>query len=466
MGEYIGITGGSPLVSFWISPLIGGCRFLRPRNLLAPSCLVAVRVRDLSDIFIFHPTRSALANAAVPGQASGSPVWPRPLSCAGRPHRSPELLPVRPVAYWNVHALRPCLSSCFLKRWVSTVDFPVRVNWSSLRRGAISGHNGDVTLRLVLHALPHPDHQASAGSSCPACGSVDGSLGHRYWGCQNNRLLDLEAFTIIGRPPDLQAWIFGSSLEDDELDILASEKSRIYRCSLPNKYPKKRENEQIFGGALILLAVIPRSTLADELNARLKSSVLWQYVEKISLKTNMRVQLQQDEYSERFAKQLLDIRNVKMEIEETTPCITLPEKILSHFFQIHRIIRKIFNELILLSITTITCELVNYPIKLLNSLDLPGMPRYILSLKIGSPIIVLTKYESTATMQWDLAISKKIMNIIIEATILNRKHRGVLLPRIPMIPTDTSFEFKRRRFPVQLAFVIQSTGTIIASMWI
>ncbi|GFV52935.1 ATP-dependent DNA helicase [Trichonephila clavipes] len=78
-----------------------------------------------------------------------------------------------------------------------------------------------------------------------------------------------------------------------------------------------RGNEQIFGGVLILLAgdfrqtlpVIPRSTPADELNACLKSSVLWRYVEKISLKTNMRVQLQQDKSSERFAKQLLDIGN-------------------------------------------------------------------------------------------------------------------------------------------------------------
>nr|XP_015922188.2 ATP-dependent DNA helicase pif1-like [Parasteatoda tepidariorum] len=61
-----------------------------------------------------------------------------------------------------------------------------------------------------------------------------------------------------------------------------------------------RGYEQLFGGALNLLAgdfiqtlpVIPRSKPTDELNACLKSSVLWRYVEKISLKTNMRIQLQ------------------------------------------------------------------------------------------------------------------------------------------------------------------------------
>jgi ATP-dependent DNA helicase PIF1 len=49
-----------------------------------------------------------------------------------------------------------------------------------------------------------------------------------------------------------------------------------------------------------------------------------------------------------------------------------------------------------------------------------------------------------------------MMNNIIEATILNVKFKGedVLLPRIPMIPTDVSFEFKRLKFSVRLAFAI------------
>jgi ATP-dependent DNA helicase PIF1 len=44
----------------------------------------------------------------------------------------------------------------------------------------------------------------------------------------------------------------------------------------------------------------------------------------------------------------------------------------------------------------------------------------------------------------------------LEATILNGKFKGedVLSPRIPMIPTDMSFEFKRLQFPVRLAFAM------------
>jgi ATP-dependent DNA helicase PIF1 len=48
------------------------------------------------------------------------------------------------------------------------------------------------------------------------------------------------------------------------------------------------------------------------------------------------------------------------------------------------------------------------------------------------------------------------MNNIIEATILNGRFKGedVLLPRIPMIPADMSFELKRLQFPVRFAFAM------------
>jgi ATP-dependent DNA helicase PIF1 len=45
---------------------------------------------------------------------------------------------------------------------------------------------------------------------------------------------------------------------------------------------------------------------------------------------------------------------------------------------------------------------------------------------------------------------------VIEATILTGKGEGetVFIPRIPLIPTDLPFNFKRLRFPVRLAFAI------------
>ncbi|VDN04330.1 unnamed protein product, partial [Onchocerca ochengi] len=61
-------------------------------------------------------------------------------------------------------------------------------------------------------------------------------------------------------------------------------------------------NIRPFGNALILFAgdfrqtlpVIPRSTPADEINARLKYSALWRHVKTFKLTTNMHVQLQND----------------------------------------------------------------------------------------------------------------------------------------------------------------------------
>lgn len=48
------------------------------------------------------------------------------------------------------------------------------------------------------------------------------------------------------------------------------------------------------------------------------------------------------------------------------------------------------------------------------------------------------------------------MGNVIEATILIGKFKGehVLLPRIPMIPTDAPIQFKRLQFPIRLAFAM------------
>ena len=47
------------------------------------------------------------------------------------------------------------------------------------------------------------------------------------------------------------------------------------------------------------------------------------------------------------------------------------------------------------------------------------------------------------------------MENLIEATILTGPFEGeaVLIPRIPMIPTDMPFQFKRLQFPIRLAYL-------------
>ncbi|XP_050064673.1 uncharacterized protein LOC126553570 [Aphis gossypii] len=83
-------------------------------------------------------------------------------------------------------------------------------------------------------------------------------------------------------------------------------------------------------------------------------------------------------------------------------------------------------------------DVVNYPPEFLNSLDLPGLPPHNLQLKVGSVVIML-----------------RISTNRVFATV-HGKYKGedVLIPRIPMIPTDVPFEFKRLQFPVRLAFAM------------
>ncbi|UYV79146.1 hypothetical protein LAZ67_17001239, partial [Cordylochernes scorpioides] len=231
-------------------PIIGGCRFLRPLDLLAPARWRGARVRDLlaEGHLTARPTRSALADAAALGAfcrrltsenavGFGAESAPSSSSLAAavvlRGTATPFLngLTTRSARRaLDRSRLAATPISRFLARWTPTINPPSRIDWASLRRCAYSGHEADAALKLALHTLPHPAHPASVGPSCPACGSIDRSLGHRYWCCRSIRPLIREAFNIIGRPPDLQAWIFGGSgLEDDALSILASAKLRVYR---------------------------------------------------------------------------------------------------------------------------------------------------------------------------------------------------------------------------------------------
>lgn len=260
-----------------------------------------------------------------------------------------------------------------------------------------------------------------------------------------------------------------------------------------------------FGGAVILLSgdfrqilpVIPRSTPADEVNACLKSSILWRHFKKITLSTNMRVRLSNDDSARKFSRQLLEIGDGKFPVDPETGCVSFPPDFCQLMSSVDNLIEKVFpsittnyknytwlferailapkndnvnriNDQIQTklpgpiatykSVDTVMNpdEVVNYPTEFLNSLEPSGMPPHCLFLKVGSPIILLRNINQPKLCNGTRLCVKKLMPNLIEATILsgNFKDENVLIPRIPMIPTDMPFEFKRLQFPVRLAFAM------------
>lgn len=228
-----------------------------------------------------------------------------------------------------------------------------------------------------------------------------------------------------------------------------------------------------------------------------KQSILWRNVHTFKLTKNMRVQIQNNPTAEEFSKQLLEIGDGKMPINPITQNIKLPQNFCNIVSTQNELIQKVFpnievnyshhqwlSERAILAAKNIDVDVinltiqnmintqlftfksidtvvdenegVNYPTEFLNSLDVPGIPPHHLGLKIGSPIILLRNLKPPMLCNATRLVIKKMLGNILETTIINRQFKGenVLLPRIPMIPSDSPIQFKRLQFPIRLAFAM------------
>ncbi|KAG2457947.1 PIF1 helicase, partial [Polypterus senegalus] len=257
------------------------------------------------------------------------------------------------------------------------------------------------------------------------------------------------------------------------------------------------------GGLTVLLAgdfhqtlpVVPRGTRTDEVKASLKSSYLWPQINVVTLKINMRVHLKRQK-AEEFSALLMSIgdgtfiqENRKINIP-TNLCLivntlqSLLENVYPDLRNLHQNevswlrerailtpkndMTTTINHILLQELPSQTKtyqsvdsvveveDAVHYPVEFLNTLNPPGTPEHNLILKVGAPIILLRNSQPPKLRNGTRLQVTSLQNNLIEATIFTGSASGdtVFIPRIPVIPSNLPFQFKRVQFPVRLCFAM------------
>lgn len=207
---------------------------------------------------------------------------------------------------------------------------------------------------------------------------------------------------------------------------------------------------------------IQRGTPADEIQACIKSSCLWSKVEKLSLKTNMRVHLHNDVDSGLYAEMLLKIGDGCLDVDkegyislsrEFCNLVENDVDLIAHVFpELQQNLscdqwlcaRAILNEIVsielievvsrintdifkdvqremeeYLSMDTImdTEQSTSYPMEFLNSLELSGVPSHKIQLKLNVPVMLMRNLNAPLLCNGTRLRITKLGQNILGATI-------------------------------------------------
>ncbi|CAK1580549.1 unnamed protein product [Parnassius mnemosyne] len=103
-----------------------------------------------------------------------------------------------------------------------------------------------------------------------------------------------------------------------------------------------------------------------------------------------------------------------------------------------------------------TDDAIHYLVEFLNTLNPPGLPSHTLILKVGVPVLLLRNLNPPKLCSGTRLRVKALHKNVVEAIIFTGCARGesVYIPRIPLIPTEYPFEFKRLQFPLKFCFAM------------
>ncbi|GFV57128.1 ATP-dependent DNA helicase [Trichonephila clavipes] len=99
-------------------------------------------------------------------------------------------------------------------------------------------------------------------------------------------------------------------------------------------------------------------------------------------------------------------------------------------------------------------DTTSYPVEFLNSLDLSGVPSHKLELKVGVPVLLMRNLDAPRLCNGTWLRNTELGRHIVKATVLTGEAKGdnVLIRRIPIIPNNLPFNFKRLQLPLKVAF--------------
>ena len=265
-------------------------------------------------------------------------------------------------------------------------------------------------------------------------------------------------------------------------------------------------NDILFGGKIIVLGgdfrqvlpVVPHASRQTITQNCIKFSPLWPYFKVFRLFKNMRARSEELEFSNFLLKiGDGDYPSVSDEQPNGSSVIDLPSEIIAKEDIVFEIFGKSFaspddvinfSKFAILAPKNEHCNEINSKILdlitgmqktyfsvnnlitedenqilqfpsffILNSLELSGLPPHSLTLKTGAIVMLLRNLNTTeGLLNGTRLIVKNMYDNCLDLEIITGEKVGkrVLIPRIDLSPSDTTlpFSFKRRQFPVRLAF--------------